>query len=145
LGVATAASRTRQAKPVAFGIIWFIVTLLPTSLMPLGDVTNDHRMFFSFVGLTLAVFWTLRPALFRATARLTANRRLVYASVVALAVVLIIAGAATRARNRVWLTEESLWLDAVTKNPRDVRALTNYGAYADAQADYPAALSYWER
>lgn len=145
LGVATAASRTRQAKPVAFGIIWFIVTLLPTSLMPLGDVTNDHRMFFSFVGLTLTVFWSLRLALFRVTARLTANRRLVYASVGALAMVLIIAGAATRARNRVWLTEESLWLDAVTKNPRDVRALTNYGAYADAQADYPAALSYWER
>jgi tetratricopeptide (TPR) repeat protein len=145
LVVAAAAARTRQAKPVAFGIIWFIVTLLPTSLMPLGDVTNDHRMFFSFVGLTLTVFWSLRLALFRVTARLTANRRLVYASVGALAVVLIIAGAATRARNRVWLTEESLWLDAVTKNPRDVRALTNYGAYADAQADYPAALSYWER
>jgi len=145
VGAAAAASRTRRGRPVAFGIVWFIVTLLPTSLMPLGDVTNDHRMFFSFVGLTLAVFWSLRLVLFRATARLTAHRRLVYGAVGALAITLVIAGSATRARNRVWLTEESLWADAVAKNPRDVRALTNYGTYADAQADYPAALSYWDR
>ena len=46
-------------KPISFGLIWFLVALLPTSLMPLAEVTNDHRMYFPFVGLTLAVFWTL--------------------------------------------------------------------------------------
>src|SRR5258708_21704302 len=53
-------SRRREMRPIAFGIIWFIVTLLPTSLLPLADVANDHRMFFPFVGLTLAVVWGLR-------------------------------------------------------------------------------------
>jgi protein O-mannosyl-transferase len=44
-------SRSRETRPIAFGILWFILALLPTSLMALSDVTNDHRMFFPFVGL----------------------------------------------------------------------------------------------
>lgn len=145
LGVAAAASRTRHGKPVAFGIIWFFITLLPTSLMPLSDVTNDHRMFFSFVGLTLAVFWVLRLALFRKTARLTRHRRWVRGSVVALAAVLVVAGAATRGRNRVWSMEKTLWLDATRKNPLNPKAWTNYGSALYRQADYEAALSDWNR
>lgn len=145
LAIAFAIGRRRSAKPVTFGIIWFLVTLLPTSLMPLGDVTNDHRMFFCFVGLTLAVFWSLRLALFRLTARLTARPKLVYGSVAALAMLLAMAGIGTRVRNRVWLTKQSLWSDSVAKNPRNPRALSNSGTLAYQQADYQKALDYWER
>ena len=145
LAVTFAACRTRAGKPVAFGILWFLVTLLPTSLVALADVTNDHRMFFSFVGLTLAVIWSLRLALFRWTARLTRHRRLVDGAIAALATVLIVAGVATRVRNRVWLTPKSLWSDSVAKNPHNTRALTNYGNVAYSQADYETALSYWDR
>jgi len=145
LAVAVAAARVRGGKPMAFGILWFFVTLLPTSLMPLGDVTNDHRMFFCFVGLTLAVFWGLRLALFRLTARLTTHGRWVGGSVAALATLLVVAGVATRARNRVWLTDESLWNDSAAKNPRNPRALSNCAHVAEAQGDYATALAYWER
>jgi tetratricopeptide (TPR) repeat protein len=145
LGAAAASSRTRRGKPVAFGILWFFITLAPTSLMPLSDVTNDHRMFFSFVGLALAVFWSLRLLLFRQTARLTRHPRWVRGSVVALASVLVVAGAATRGRNRVWSTERNLWLDATEKNPRNPKAWTNYGSALYRQGDYEAALSDWNR
>ena len=63
LAAAVYTARRRETRPIAFGIIWFFLALAPTSLMPLAEVTNDHRMFFPFVGLTLAVFWTLRLAL----------------------------------------------------------------------------------
>jgi tetratricopeptide (TPR) repeat protein len=145
LAVAAAASRTRRGKPVAFGIIWFFVTLLPTSLRPLGDVTNDHRMFFPFVGLTLAVFWSLRLALFHQTGQLTIRRGWVYGSVAALAIVLVAAAGATRARNRVWSTEETLWRDATLKNPRNPKAWTNYGSAFYRQGDYDTALPQFER
>ncbi|HUB83861.1 MAG TPA: hypothetical protein VMB03_33930 [Bryobacteraceae bacterium] len=144
--VSLAASRRfRAAKPIAFGIIWFLATLLPTSLMPLRDITNDHRMFFSFVGLSLAVIWGVRLALFRATAGLTRNPGLVPAAVTALTVLLVVAGIATRVRNRVWLTEASLWSDSVAKNPRNPRALSNYAAVAYEEGDYDTALRYWQR
>ena len=48
--------------------LWFFLALVPTSLMPLAEVTNDHRMFFPFVGLALAVFWSLRLVLVRYSA-----------------------------------------------------------------------------
>ena len=33
----------------------------------------------------------------------------------------------TRQRNIVWQSSESLWLDAAIKNPKNGRALMNYG------------------
>jgi protein O-mannosyl-transferase len=48
-------SHRDATRPLAFGTIWFVVALLPTSLTPLAEVANDHRMFFPFVGLSLAV------------------------------------------------------------------------------------------
>ena len=44
-------------RPVAFGLWWFLVALLPTSIIPLAEVENDHRMFFPFIGLAAAVAW----------------------------------------------------------------------------------------
>ena len=145
LAAAAAAGRVRTGKPIAFGIVWFLVTLLPTSLMPLGDVTNDHRMFFCFVGLALAVVWSLRLALFRMTARLTTHRGWVRAAVTAFVLLLIVAGVATRARNRVWLTKASLWSDSVAKNPRNPRALSNRAAAAYEEGDYETAIHHWQR
>lgn len=145
LGAAVAASRTRVTKPVAFGILWFLVTLLPTSLMPLLDVTNDHRMFFAFVGLAMAVVWSLRMALFRLTARLTRNPIWTCSAVTVAAVLLVLAGLGTRERNRVWFTDESLWRDSTLKNPQNGRAWDSYGWVFFRQGDYPAALSLFER
>jgi tetratricopeptide (TPR) repeat protein len=145
LGAAVAASRTRSAKPVAFGILWFLITLLPTSLMPLLDVTNDHRMFFAFVGLALAAVWGLRMVLFRLTARLTRNPVWTYGALSVAAVLLVLAGLGTRERNRVWLTEESLWRDSTRKNPQNGRAWDSYGWAFFRQGDYSAAVSLFER
>jgi hypothetical protein len=145
LGVATVASRARCAKPVAFGILWFFVTLLPTSLTPVMDVANDHRMFFAFVGLTLAVCWSLRMAIFRITGRLTAKPLWTYGAVSVVAALLLLAGLATRERNRVWFTEESLWRDATLKNPRNGRAWNNYGLVFLREGDSEAAASFFER
>jgi tetratricopeptide (TPR) repeat protein len=138
-------ARSRETRPVAFGILWFLLALLPTSLMPLAEVTNDHRMFFPFVGLSLAVFWGLRLMLFPMTARLTTNGRLLRGSVLALALVLAAAAAGTRSRNEVWHSDETLWRDVSLKSPKNGRGLMNYGLVFMERGDYGAALSYFER
>ena len=39
-----------------FGLLWFVIALAPTSsFIPLAEVMNDHRMYFPYVGLVLAV------------------------------------------------------------------------------------------
>ena len=46
-----------ELRPIAFGIYWYILALLPTSIFPLAEIENDHRMYFPFVGLVLALVY----------------------------------------------------------------------------------------
>jgi hypothetical protein len=137
--------RNRETRPIAFGLIWFLVTLLPTSLMALAEVTNDHRMFFPFVGLVLAVFWTLRLVLFRLTDRLTTNSTMVRGALVALGILLALAAAGTWRRNRVWHSEESLWRDATSKSPNNGRAWMNLGVVLQRQNQFSTAHEYFQK
>jgi peptidoglycan/LPS O-acetylase OafA/YrhL len=43
----------------SFGLAWFLLALVPTSLVPLAEVMNDHRVFYPYVGLAIALVWTL--------------------------------------------------------------------------------------
>ena len=128
----------KDSKPISFGLFWFFLTLAPTSLMPLAEVTNDHRMFYPFVGLALAVFWALRLAL-------KSIRLPIPALAVALSIVFVAEAAGTRQRNRVWHTEESLWQDVTVKSPANARGWWNCGAAFVAGGKYAAAVPYLER
>ena len=140
LALAWVTSRRRDTRPIAFGVLWFFIALLPTSsVVPLAEPMNDHRMFFPFVGLTLAVVWGARLAVGQVAARVRT-----LAAVVAVALVLAMAYG-TRQRNEVWRTEESLWLDATIKSPDNGRGLMNYGVIQMGKGDYGAADDYFQR
>ena len=135
-------ARRRETRPIAFGLVWFVVTLLPTSLAPLLEVTNDHRMFFPFVGLALAVVWALRLL----ADRWAFARRPVGIAVAAIALVVLAAEAAgAHVRNNVWRTEETLWGDVIVKSPRNARGLETYSVQLARRGDFTAALSYLQR
>jgi tetratricopeptide (TPR) repeat protein len=145
LVVAFRTSRHPQTRPIAFGILWFILALLPASLMAAGDVTNDHRMFFPFVGLALGVFWSLRLVVFRKTEGLTANPVWLRGALAAVVVALALAAVGTHLRNQVWRTDESLWQDVTVKSPKNARGMMNYGMVFLARREYDTALSYLQR
>jgi len=138
-------SRRQKTRPVAFGLFWFLLALVPTSVFPLAEVENDHRMFFPFVGLALAVVWTIALAVFReAPAAAAANRR--QAALAGIAILILIAyGWGASRRNEVWRTEESLWRDVTIKSPRNGRGLMNYGLTQMGKGDYQTALDYFQR
>jgi len=127
-------------KPAAFGLTWFIVALLPTSMTPLAEVANDHRMFFPFVGLTLAVTAGAGWALSRV---LAPDRRPIIAAL--LVGVALIAGAeGVRARNEVWQTEQTLWRDVTEKSPDNGRGWMNYGVAQMARGDVAGAIASFQ-
>jgi protein O-mannosyl-transferase len=131
-------SRRRETRPIAFGLLWFLLALAPTSLMPLAEVTADHRMFFPFVGLALAVFWALRLLL-------VAHPAWLRAALAALALVLVAEAVGAHQRNNVWRTEETLWRDVVEKSPQNGRGLMNYGLALMSHGNSGEALSYFEK
>ncbi|MBZ5631285.1 MAG: tetratricopeptide repeat protein [Acidobacteriia bacterium] len=143
-GVALWTTRKREYRPISFGIIWFFIALAPTSLVVLSEVENDHRMFFPFVGLILSVTWTAYLALARL---LEDNRkRSLRLALCAAAVSLLFAYAVgTWHRNRIWLSEESLWYDVTVKSPQNGRGLMNYGLTKMSKGDAKAAIAYFDR
>ena len=124
-----ALSLSRRLRPAAFGLVWFALALLPTSsIFPLSEVYNEHRIFFPYVGLTFAVVWTawitlgaLRPA--------EAARPLGKVAVLGVIALAVLTGhaVATHQRNEVWKNDLSLWEDVARKSPRNGRGLMNYG------------------
>jgi len=138
-----ASCRRRLTYPIAYGLLWFVITQLPTSLYPLSEVENDHRMFFSFAGLIPAVIWAGALAARRFVAE---DQRIRLRPVAVTCAVMVLFGYAygvTR-RNYVWRNDERLWLDDVKKSPHNGRGLMNYALTQMAKGAYPTALRYFE-
>ena len=108
----------RRAPLVGFGVLWFFVALgVESSVLPISDAMMEHRVYLAMPGLGLVVG--------AAVARLaTRAPRLALAAAVLLGVSLV---ALTFARNLVWQSPVSLWLDAADKSPRKARVLVNLG------------------
>ncbi len=132
-----------QNRPIAFGLIWFAASLLPTSLAPFAEVMNDHRMYFAFTGLTLSVItaignWMNNHEKVLETSKI---RRMALLSTLSLIIMLNAYGAFQR--NKVWRTEESLWYDVTQKSPDNGRGLMNYGLSQMEKGHYEKALEYF--
>src|SRR5437660_3455709 len=48
-------TRFKRTRIIGFGLLWFLIALLPTSLFPLAEVMNDHRAFLPYIGLVIAI------------------------------------------------------------------------------------------
>ena len=130
-------ARSERAWPVAFGIAWFGLCLMPTSsVIPLAEPVNEHRAFLPFIGLVLAAVYG---------ASLLVPRRWHAAGAVAGGLLLVAHAAGAHARNAVWRTEESLWADVTVKSPANGRAWMNYGLPLMARGDYARAKTAFDR
>jgi len=138
-------SKTALLRPISFGILWFFIALAPTSsIIPLGEVLNDHRMFFPFVGLAISVSWVLGLLVFKLTqgANSPAYKKLILAPVL---ILLSTCAYGTYKRNTVWHSEESLWLNVTVKSPKNGRGLMNYGLIRLQDGDYATAEHYFTK
>ncbi|MEX2269843.1 MAG: tetratricopeptide repeat protein [Vicinamibacterales bacterium] len=140
-------SQAPALRPVAFGIAWYILALLPaSSIFPLAEVSNDHRPFFAYMGLSLAVVWAAALLTEGWAARYPRLGAIMPRAVAVLAIVVIggnVAG--TYERNKVFATEETLWRDVVEKSPANGRGLMNYGLTQMAQGRYQEAKDLFDR
>ena len=138
--IVTAASK--RTRLIGFGLLWFLIALLPTSLFPLAEVMNDYRTFLPYAGLVIAIAGgaaLLAPRLKKKPAHMK------IAAMCAVALFLCAGAYGTFQRNKVWRTDETLWYDVVLKSPRNGRGLMAYGIQLMKKGDYPGALEYFHR
>ncbi len=133
-------SKNPKQRPITFGILWFLFALVPTTFVPLAEVMNDHRQFYPHVGTALALTWALYLVLENVWKRIPVNA-------IVLGSLLLFSAYAygTYERNKVWLTEETLWKDVTEKSPLNGRGLMNYGLALMARGDYAGAEQYFKR
>lgn len=133
-------SRFQHWRPVSFGLAFFVLALFPTTVVPLAEVMNDHRMFYPFVGLSVAIVWALYLLLQNYLLSISK-------SVLTGILLLILCGYAygTYERNKVWRSEETLWKDVSIKSPHNGRGLMNYGLVFMGRASYDTASYYFTK
>ena len=143
--IAIITSGYKSWRPVSFGIIWFLLALIPTSsIFPLAEVLNYHRIFFPYIGLMISVVWTLGKLLTPLQQWMQQKALPFTATMVVIACILMSAYAyGTIQRNAVWHTEESLWKNVTENSPANGRGLMNYGLTQMSNGDYATAEKYF--
>lgn len=115
----------------------FFLILAPTSsFLPIADVIEEHRMYLALAcvlsGLVLGLGWLSQRALPARPALLVA--------VVGVAAALGL-GWLTHQRNKVYVSDEALWGNALQVTPHNPRAFCNYGSALLAQDRLPEAIA----
>jgi protein O-mannosyl-transferase len=109
-----------RRRPWAFAAAWFFVILAPSSsVLPIvTEVAAEHRMYLPLAGV-MALFALGLHAL-------GARLRRPQAALVACGLLALPLAAQTIARNRVYESDERLWLETLRVHPANARAHNNY-------------------
>lgn len=101
---------------ISFGLLWYLVTLLPVLFIPgTGYFAAERYFYMPSVGFVLILAVSIERLL----------RHYYKATLVLLAAIMILFSLNTFNRNTIWENGETLWLDTLKKDPLSVRAVLN--------------------
>ncbi|MBU6432683.1 MAG: hypothetical protein KJS98_05140, partial [Nitrospirae bacterium] len=127
-GLAAAALLAVRRLPLlSFGIGWFFVQLLPTSLIPRNDLLSERNLYLASMGFLLVVV-LLGSDLTRRLVTALRHPRLVQtgAGTIAFALVFCLC-VFTNQRNALYRDPVLLWSDSIEKSPLKARPHNNLG------------------
>ncbi len=133
---AIAALVYRKRTPlISLGFLLFLVLLMPTSsILPIQDAAVERRVYLSSVGLLIATVGLLR----RIDLPLSTFR---YAGIALLLVLMV----GTYQRSEVWASHDAFWNDVLLKNPESWRANVQVGLTALEEGRCQEALEKFEK
>jgi Flp pilus assembly protein TadD len=128
---------TRE-KLIAFGLLWFFVTILPVcQIFPHHELLAEHYLYLPIVGISLVIGYGMNSVMggYR-------FRRWLIGTFV---LVIIIFGVRVADRNRDWRDGFTFWSRTVRTVPQCARALDNLGVEYYNLKKYREAVTYHER
>ncbi|MBN2746013.1 MAG: hypothetical protein JXR34_04740 [Bacteroidales bacterium] len=138
--------RQKELRPIAFGILWFFIALAPTSsIIPLAEVMNDHRIMYPFVGLTISLTYSLYLLYVKYQTQILSSFLYKNGIVGLLGIVFFFHFFGIMQRAEVWNNGKTLWYDVTVKSPKNGRGLMNYGLQLAGENKPLEALDYYKR
>ncbi|MGD1075202.1 MAG: tetratricopeptide repeat protein [Thermodesulfovibrionales bacterium] len=127
---------------IAFGVLWFFLTLsVESSIIPIVDLTFEHRLYLPSVG----VFIAITTGLFIAKDKLVEGKLSFQKTMLpACVLILIIFTYATYSRNVVWQDKTTLWEDTVKKAPFNARAHNSLGFAYSSEGFIDKAMEQYQ-
>ncbi|UVT20739.1 MAG: tetratricopeptide repeat protein [Nitrospira sp.] len=130
----------RRFPLAAFGLGWFFIQLLPTSLIPRNDLLSERNLYLPSIGLLLAIV-TLGSYLAQRLAMIVSRPRLVqFASMSVATAFVIVLCLFTFQRNQLYQNRVSFWSDTVLKSPNKARPHNNLGYAYALEGDWDRAI-----
>ena len=109
--------RKKHTLPI-LGILWIIILLAPSLLIPNSDLFNESRAYLALAGFSLVAAWVFQNIL---------NKNNPSLSIVVIILTVWFFVPITLSRNKIWNDDLALWNDAVSKSPGKERPHYNLG------------------
>ena len=121
----------RRLPLLSFGIGWFVLQMLPTTVIPRNDLLSERNLYLASIGMLLAIV-VLWSHLTHWLATVLPRPRIVGIAAGSLALAMVLALCLmTFQRNALYRDPILLWSDTVEKSPHKARPHNNLGhAYA---------------
>jgi Tfp pilus assembly protein PilF len=124
-----------SSRLIAFGIFWFFVTLsVESSIIPIRDVINEHRLYLPSIGFFVACIAALDQAI---------SAKKIKIGIVA--GLILILSLSTYSRNSIWKDSQTLWQDVIKKAPNNARAYNNLGVVFKNQGEFDKAIEQFKK
>lgn len=130
----------RRFPLVAFGLAWFFLQLLPTSLIPRNDLLSERNLYLPSIGLFLAMAAGASCFIRWLTTAVPRPNPVRFGSASLAALLVLVLCFFTNQRNQLYRDQMSLWSDAVLKSPHKARPHNNVGRAYAIQGDWDRAI-----
>ena len=138
--LAAAVLLARRLPLASFGLAWFFIQLLPTSVIPRNDLLSERNLYLPVIGLLVA---NVALASHFLNQLLTVVRRpalVQFTSSVLAAVLVAVLCLFAYQRNLLYQDRLLLWSDAVDKSPNKARPHNNLGYAYSLHGDWDRAI-----
>ena len=135
--------RSRRAVIAALRlpVAWAGLALLPTIVVPLNVLVNEHRLYLALAFAAIAAAGVIAGAMTVAVGGASGRAAMVKAALVACLLCLAVT---SHARNYAWSDGAAIWSDALRKGPAMYRAHQELGGVLEKEGEFAAALQRYE-
>lgn len=114
----------KKHLPIALGIFWFLVAMLPRAIVPSQELVCDYKTYLASFGMMLIITSILLYMIELVTKIIPFKKQPLTRICIIFTITMLIMVSA-QLRNCVWKNEQTFWSDVVTKFPKRARAHNN--------------------